>query len=92
MEPMFREMLSAPAGQLHAQPEAAACANVIVEIVRRGQRTGEFRRGILPEIAATSFMGSCFTIISVLVRQAPETDIAPFIEQYLELLLHGLTA
>ena len=92
MEPMFREILSAPAAQLHAQPEAMALADLIVDIVRRGQASGELRKDLLPEIAATSFMGSCFTIISVLVRQSPKADIAPFIEQYLDLLLHGLTS
>ena len=92
MEPMFREILSAPAAQLHAQPEAMAFADLIVDIVRRGQARGELRADILPEIAATSFVASCFTIVSVLVRQNERADIAPFIEQYLELLLHGLTA
>ena len=92
MEPMFREILSAPAAQLHAQPEAMAFADLIVDIVRRGQRSGELRKDILPEIAATSFMGSCFTIVSVLVRQSPNADIAPFIEQYLDLLLNGLVS
>jgi AcrR family transcriptional regulator len=92
MEPMFREILSAPAAELHAQPEAMAFADLIVDIVRRGQARGELRADILPEIAATSFVASCFTIVSVLVRQHPRADIAPFIEQYLELLLHGLTA
>ena len=92
MEPMFREILAAPAAELHTQPEARAFADLIVDIVRRGQASGELRRDILPEIAATSFVASCFTIVSVLVRQSPNADIAPFIEQYLELLLHGLTA
>jgi len=91
MEPMFREILSAPAAQLHARPEAMDFAGLIVDIVRRGQARGELRRDVLPEIAATSFVASCFTIVSVLVRQDPRADIAPFIEQYLELLLHGLT-
>lgn len=92
MEPMFREVLSAPAAQLHAQPDAMAFADLIVDIVRRGQASGELRKDVMPEIAATSFMASCFTIVSVLVRQAPNADIAPFIEQYLDLLLHGLCA
>jgi AcrR family transcriptional regulator len=92
MEPMFREVLSAPAAQLHARPEAMEFAGLIVDIVRRGQARGELRRDILPEIAATSFVASCFTIVSVLVRQDPRANIAPFIEQYLDLLLHGLTA
>ena len=92
MGPMFREILAAPAAQLHAQPEATALADRIVGIVRRGQARGELRADILPEIAATSFMGSCFTIVSVLVRENPDADISPFIEQYLDLLLHGLTA
>jgi len=92
MGPMFRAILAAPAEQLHAQPEAMALADRIVGIVRRGQARGELRADVMPEIAATSFMGSCFTIVSVLVRADPDADIAPFIEQYLDLLLHGLTA
>lgn len=88
--PMFREMLRTPAAELHAQPQAVEFAALIVDIVRRGQASGELRRDVLPEIVATSFMASCSTITSVLVQKNERMDIAPFIEQYLDLLLHGL--
>lgn len=89
MEPMFREALSAPARELHLQPDAVELGNLIVELVRRGQRSGEFRSDVMAELVATSFMASCSTIASVAVARGVP-DLAPLIEQYLDLLLHGI--
>jgi AcrR family transcriptional regulator len=89
MEPMFREALGRPAGELHAQPEAVELGTLIVELVRRGQREGEFRADVLAELVATSYMASCSTIASVAMSQGVR-DFNPFIAQYLELLLGGL--
>jgi AcrR family transcriptional regulator len=89
MEPMFREALATPARELHLQPDAVALGNLIVALVRRGQDAGEFRRDVMAELVATSFMASCSTIASVAVAKGVP-DLAPLIEQYLDLLLHGI--
>jgi AcrR family transcriptional regulator len=91
MEPMFRDLLATPMGQLHAQPEHPEFAQLIVELVRRGQASGELRRDVMAEVVAISFVASCAMLVSVLVRAGGDADIAPFIEQYLELLLGGLS-
>lgn len=91
MEPMFREALTVPAGELHAQPDAVELGNLLVELIRRGQQSGEFRDDVLAELVATSYMASCSTIASVVMSKGL-TDITPFIEQYMELLLDGLAS
>ncbi len=91
MEPMFREALRTPAGELHAQPDAVELGNLLVELVRRGQQSGEFRDDVLAELVATSYMASCSTIASVVMSMGLR-ELGPYIEQYLELLLRGLRA
>ena len=91
MEPMFREALRTPAGELHAQPDDVELGNLLVELVRRGQQSGEFRDDVLAELVATSYMASCSTIASVVMSMGLR-ELGPYIEQYLELLLRGLRA
>jgi len=90
MAPMFREVLRTPMDELHSRPEALELAGLLVQLVQRGQASGELRADVRPELVATSFVASCSTILSVLVRQGDGTDVGHFIDEYLELLLRGL--
>lgn len=90
MAPMFREVLRTPMDELHSRPEALELAGLLVQLVQRGQQSGELRADVRPELVATSFVASCSTILSVLVRQGDGTDVGRFIDEYLELLLRGL--
>jgi len=90
MAPMFREVLRTPMDELHSRPEAVELAGLLVQLVERGRRSGERRADVRPELVATSFIASCSTILSVLVRQGDGAEVGRFIDQYLELLLRGL--
>jgi len=90
MTAMLREFLRTPAAFLAAGDEPRDLSELIEDIVRRGQASGELRRGIKPRLAAAVFLSTSLAILSGGVFQPGETSPRRVREQFLEVLLHGL--
>lgn len=92
MEAMLREFLGTPLSEISARPENEDFVNVFAEIFRRGQKNGEFRKDVLPELAGVSFFATTSTIAAVHAQKMPGADLMPFISQYLSMVLDGLVS
>lgn len=90
MVAMLREVLSTPALVLSVEREAADLRALIEDVVRHGQRTGEFRRSLSPRLASTIFLATSAAILAGHVFRPGELSPARVREQFLEAVLHGL--
>lgn len=90
MEAMTREVLATPVSEIGAQPENAEFIQLYVEIFRRGQKSGELRKDVLPELAALSFFATASSIAAVHAQKMPGADLGPFIDQFLNMVFDGL--
>jgi AcrR family transcriptional regulator len=90
--PMLRELLRDPSALARAPVEGRDLANLLIEVVRRGQARGDFRSDIAPELAAQVFLSSSLAFLAGALQA--ETPLGPeaIRDQFLELVLHGLVA
>jgi len=89
MGAMLRELLST-GGAGPAQSEGRDLHSLVAEIVRRGQRRGEFRRNLSPRLAAAMFLTTSAAILSGTVYREGEATPEEIRNQLLHALLHGL--
>jgi AcrR family transcriptional regulator len=90
MGAMLREVLATPALALSVERESRGLRALIEDVVRHGQRTGEFRRSISPRLASTIFLATSAAILSGHVFPAGGPPPEQVREQFLEAVLHGL--
>ena len=90
MGAMLREVLATPGLALSVEREAAGLRALIEDVVRHGQRTGEFRRSISPRLASTIFLATSAAILSGHVFRPGEPSPEAVRDQFLEAVLHGL--
>ncbi len=88
MGAMLRELLATGAGP--AESEGRDLHTLVEEIVRRGQRRGEFRRTVSPRLAAAMFLTTSAAILSGAVYREGEASPEEIRNQLLHALLHGL--
>jgi AcrR family transcriptional regulator len=93
------EIMTAMVAEFFASPEALAAASqndalpqLVTEIIRRGQKRGEFSRRIDARLAAASFFATAATIISGQVFREGEVSTQEIHRQFLQLTFHGLQA
>lgn len=90
MEAMTREVLASPISEIGERPENEEFIQLYVEIFRRGQKSGELRKDVLPELAALSFFATASSIAAVHAQKMPGADIGPFIDQFMNMVFDGL--
>jgi AcrR family transcriptional regulator len=84
---MLREVLAPPRSAI---PSEDALRTLAAEIVRRGQRRGEFRTNISPQLAATLLLTTTAAVLSGAVFRAGEASPEEIRNQLLHAALHGL--
>ena len=89
MGAMLRELL-ATGGAGPAESEGRDLHTLVEEIVRRGQRRGEFRRTVSPRLAAAMFLTTSAAILSGAVYREGEATPEKIRNQLLQALLYGL--
>lgn len=89
MGAMLRELLST-GGADPAESEGRDLLSLVEEIVRRGQRRGEFRRNVSARLAAAMFLTTSAAILSGAVYREGEATPEEIRNQLLHALLHGL--
>jgi AcrR family transcriptional regulator len=90
--PMLRELLRDPSALARAPEEGRDLANLLVDLVRRGQARGDFRADIAPELAAQVFLSSSLAFLAGALEAEPPLGPEAIRDQFLELVLHGLVA
>jgi AcrR family transcriptional regulator len=92
---MLHELMRHPEGMARAPEEGRALAELISDVVRRGQIRGEFRADVAPGLVATVFLASSLSFLTgalvALGGEVPHTPDAVR-DQFLTLLLSGLVA
>ena len=89
MGAMLRELLATRA-TTPAESERRDLHALVEEIVRRGQRRGEFRRSVSPRLAAAMFLTTSAAILSGAVYREGEATPEKIRNQLLQALLYGL--
>ena len=70
---------------------AADLVNLIAGVIRRGQKSGEFRRRTDPTVAALTACSAFFALIYTWVRQDGKIDVEGGVAQTLDIILNGLS-
>jgi AcrR family transcriptional regulator len=93
------EIMTAMLAEFFATPETLAAASIdggalpelVSEIIRRGQKRGEFARRIDPRLAAASFFATAATIVSGGVFRRRSVTPAEINRQFLQITFSGLS-
>lgn len=90
MTAMLAEFFASPETLAAATEQGAALAELVAEIVARGQQRGEFSRGIDARLAAASFLATAAAILSGQVFHGGRVSQQEIHRQFLQLTFHGL--
>jgi AcrR family transcriptional regulator len=90
MSAMLREFLVTPEAVLAAEREGTALPELIEDLVRRGQESGEFKRHVTPRLATAVVLSTALAILAGGVWQPDEIEPREAHDQFLEIVLHGL--
>jgi AcrR family transcriptional regulator len=88
---VVREVMNRPTTLANATEQSRDLLHLLVEMVRRGQATGELRPNITPRLAAGIITAAYFAIITEWVRCGGQFDLLGAVHQALNVVLHGLT-
>jgi AcrR family transcriptional regulator len=86
---LVREVLSRPAAWAQANAQSRGLVALLAMLVRRGQASGEFRRGVHPELAAGVLAATYLSIVAEWAARR-DVDLTDAVGQALDLMLHGL--
>ncbi len=90
MTAMLAEFFARPPGVDAASEQGTAMPDLIAEIVERGQERGEFGRGVAPQLAAASLLGTAAAILSGHVFRPGAVTAQEARRQLLQLVFTGL--
>jgi hypothetical protein len=85
-----REVMNSPTTLANATEQSRDFMHLLVDVVRRGQATGELRPGIEPRLAAGIITAAYFAIITEWVRCGGQCDLQGAVQQALNVVLNGL--
>jgi AcrR family transcriptional regulator len=88
---VIREVLARPRVLSEHDGSAADLVNLLAGVIRRGQKSGEFRRRTDPTVAALTACSAFFALIYTWVRQDGKIDIEGGVAQTLDIILNGLS-
>jgi hypothetical protein len=92
MSAMLAEFFASPETIAVAATQGSALAELVTEIVARGQSRGEFDRRIDARLAAASFLATATAILSGAVFRGAAIAPAEIRRQLLQLTFEGLGA
>jgi AcrR family transcriptional regulator len=88
---VMREVLARPRVLSEHDESTADLINLLAAVIRRGQKTGEFRRRIEPTVAALTACSAFFALIYTWVRHDGKIDIEAAVAETLDIILNGLS-
>jgi AcrR family transcriptional regulator len=91
MVAMLREFFGSPEALAAMNEHGEALPELVGEIMARGQQRGEFARGVLPALAAASFLTTAAAIISGQVFESENASREEIRRQFLQLTFSGLS-
>jgi AcrR family transcriptional regulator len=91
MTGMLRELFAAPPAAADAREQAKDLHGLVEELVRRGQKRGEIRRGLDPRLCVAVVMSTSAAILSGSVWKPGEITPEKIRAQFFEVVFHGLT-
>jgi AcrR family transcriptional regulator len=91
MTAMLAEFFASPESLAAAPEQGTALADLVGEIVARGQRRGEFSRSIDARLAAASFLATSAAILSGQVFRGERVSQQEIHRQLLQLTFRGLS-
>ena len=71
--------------------KAAGLVDLLAGIIRRGQKSGEFRRRTEPTVAALTACSAFFALIYTWVRHDGKIDIEGAVAETLDIILNGIS-
>ena len=89
---MMREVLARPRTLADATEQGRDLGTLLAGVIRRGQETGELRRGVEPLLAAAAIVSTYFSLVNEWARDPRAFDLRGVLEQALDLMLHGLAS
>ena len=88
---VIREVLARPRVLSEHDESAADLVNLLAGVIRRGQKSGEFRRRTDPMVAALTACSAFFALIYTWVRHDGKIDIESAVAETLDIILNGLS-
>jgi AcrR family transcriptional regulator len=90
MQPILHAILTRPAAIAAHVEQERDLTTMLAAVVRRGQRSGELRRGLDPQLAAAVVVSAYFGIVSEWMRRGDQLDLRASVTQSLDIVLRGL--
>lgn len=87
---VMREVLARPRLFTEHDERTADLINLLAGVIRRGQKSGEFRRRTEPTVAALTACAAFFALIYTWVRHDGKIDIEAAVAETLDIILNGL--
>jgi AcrR family transcriptional regulator len=91
MSGLLREFFATPHGAAEARSEGRELHSLLEQLVRRGQKRGELRRGFDPRLAVALVMSTAAAILSGSVWREGEISPEKARAQFFDVVFHGLT-
>jgi AcrR family transcriptional regulator len=88
---VMREMLARPRLLSEHDEKTADLINLLAAVIRRGQKSGEFRRRTEPTVAALTASAAFFALIYTWVRHDGKIDIERAVGETLDIILNGIS-
>lgn len=88
---VMREVLARPRVLSEHDERAADLVNLLAAVIRRGQKSGEFRRRTNPTVAALTACAAFFALIYTWVRNDAKIDVEGAVAETLDIILNGLS-
>ncbi|MGC1677660.1 MAG: TetR family transcriptional regulator [Candidatus Binataceae bacterium] len=88
---VIREVLVRPPIRSRNEQQTGDLIELLADVVRRGQASGEFRARVNPVAAALSAFAAFFGFVSAWAQREGRFDIEASAAQALEVILHGIS-
>jgi len=88
---VIREVLVRPPIRSRNDQQTGDLIELLADVVRRGQASGEFRARVDPLVAALSACAAFFAFVYAWVQREGRFDIEASAAQALEVILHGIS-
>ena len=92
MKAMLAEFFTSPETLAVAPKSDGSLADLVTEIIERGQQSGEFETSLDAQLAAAAFLSTAMAFISRKLLEGYEVSDEEIFRQFLHLTFHGLGA